>query len=66
MKSNKWVKKMRKSKGIFVFDCVITVVILIWTIKSFLEGENVKGMLFIACFALMTGVLFTHYKQRKS
>lgn len=56
---------IRNSKAVLIFDMIITVVIFLWMLKSFGEGEVWKGILFIICFALMAGVLFFRFRRKR-
>ncbi|WP_168413197.1 hypothetical protein [Bacillus salacetis] len=56
--------KDKTKKRLFMFDIVFTVFIFLWVVKTFMEGDVKKGLIFSAMLLLMAGVLiFNRRKQ---
>jgi hypothetical protein len=55
--------KEKTTKRLFLFDIVFTIFILVWAIKTFMEGDLKKGLIFSALLLIMGGVLI--FNRRK-
>ncbi len=59
------MNKNNRPKGLFIFDIMITIIIFLWVIKTFTEGDTVKGLIFTLLFIVMASFLFLSYRKKK-
>ncbi|MFD2682342.1 hypothetical protein [Bacillus seohaeanensis] len=59
------MNKNHRPKGLFIFDIIITIIIFLWVIKTFTEGDTVKGLIFTLLFVVMASFLFLSYRKKK-
>jgi hypothetical protein len=59
------MNKNHRPKGLFIFDIIITIIIFLWVIKTFTEGDTVKGLIFTLLFIVMASFLFLSYRKKK-
>ncbi|MBM7587026.1 uncharacterized membrane protein (DUF106 family) [Bacillus pakistanensis] len=55
--------KKKNSKKLWLFDLFITIIIFLWMMANFYNGETVKGFIFLILFIVMIAVL--SFKKRR-
>ncbi|MGM0844668.1 MAG: hypothetical protein ACQEUT_06795 [Bacillota bacterium] len=56
--------KEKTKKKLFLFDILFTVFIFIWVVKTFMEGDVSKGIIFLVLLVIMAALLVYNRRLR--
>ncbi|EDL65965.1 hypothetical protein BSG1_16955 [Bacillus sp. SG-1] len=56
--------KEKTKKRLFMFDVVFTIFIFIWVVKTFMDGDTSKGLIFSAMLLVMMSILIFNRRKR--